>query len=96
MKALSIFLMIVGLLFIAQSADPVDCWDNDNDGYEDCECAPDPCDCDDEHDTANPGIHAEWEPPFGCDDGIDNDCDGLIDFPWDPDYPGQCFLGSVL
>ena len=53
--------------------------DNDGDSY-----YAEPCgtDCDDTDDTVNPGA-AEV-----CDDGIDNDCDGLIDCT-DPDCPSN-------
>ncbi len=51
----------------------ISCLDADGDGYG---VGPD-ClgeDCDDEHANANPGISEEF-----CDDGVDNDCDGLTD-----------------
>jgi len=49
---------------------PIECLDGDGDTYA-VNCAP--IDCDDTLDTVNPG---EFEL---CDDGIDNDCDGMID-----------------
>jgi len=54
------------------------CTDNDGDGYatEGWECGP--IDCDDSDPSVNPNATEV------CDDGIDNDCDGLIDND-DPD-----------
>ncbi len=61
---------------------PVSCNDADGDGYEDAACNPDPAngggDCDDTDASVNPGMTEV------CDDGIDNDCDGLVDAN-DPD-----------
>ena len=48
--------------------------DNDNDGY------PQRWDCND----SNPSIHPDF--PEQCSDGIDNDCDGLVDAA-DPQCP---------
>ena len=50
------------------------CPDGDEDGYEDCLCAPQPCDCDDIDPLVGPEVEEI------CDDGIDNDCDGLADY----------------
>ena len=62
------------------------CWDDDGDGYEDEACGGD--DCDDADPAINPGT-AEV-----CDDGVDNDCDGKVDWAdldcicWDDDGDG--------
>ncbi|MFC1888963.1 choice-of-anchor Q domain-containing protein, partial [Thermodesulfobacteriota bacterium] len=48
-----------------------ECWDDDEDGYEDGECGG--VDCDDTDPEVNPG-HPEVP-----DNGIDDDCDGQID-----------------
>jgi len=49
----------------------IDCWDDDGDGYEDEICGGD--DCDDIDPYVNPGAMEI------CDNGIDDDCDGLVD-----------------
>ena len=59
-----------------------DCWDDDVDGYDDEACGG--TDCDDTDPAVNPG---EVE---SCDNGIDDDCDGLIDLD-DPD----CMLTAL-
>ena len=59
-----------------------DCWDDDGDGYDDEACGGD--DCDDADPAVNPG---ELET---CDNGIDDDCDGLTDLD-DPD----CMLTAL-
>ena len=61
---------------------PADCWDGDGDGYDDEACGG--TDCDDADPDVNPG---EVET---CDNGIDDDCDGLVDFV-DPD----CMLTAL-
>ena len=50
------------------------CWDDDGDGYSDCACSPPPCDCDDADTDMNPGAIED------CDNGIDDDCDDLLDW----------------
>jgi len=52
-----------------------DCWDGDMDGYGDVACGG--YDCDDTNPDINPGEEI-------CDNGIDDDCDGLVDL-LDPD-----------
>ena len=47
------------------------CWDIDGDGYDDEACGGD--DCDDSAPEVNPGAEEI------CDDGIDNDCNDLVD-----------------
>ena len=67
------------------------CTDDDGDGYavEGGECGP--VDCDDTNPEVNPGAIEGPENPDSCIDGLDNDCDGLIDAS---DCP--CFIGIVL
>ena len=61
---------------------PPICVDNDGDGYGNpasVSCAHPQLDCDDGDADVNPGV---LEGPYGdllCIDGVDNDCDGLID-----------------
>ena len=64
------------------------CWDDDGDNYDDIACGGD--DCDDAEAAVNPGA---TEGPVGdatCSDGIDNDCDGLID----ADEGANCVQGG--
>ena len=58
-----------------------ECWDNDGDGYNDEVCGG--SDCDDSDPDVNPGVD-ESLAAGNCDDGVDNDCDGLVDLD-DPD-----------
>ena len=53
------------------------CQDGDMDGFGDVGCGG--YDCDDSAPEVNPGM------PEICDNGIDDDCDGLIDYPDDSD-----------
>jgi len=57
-----------------------DCWDEDLDGYSDPACGG--YDCDDTDPDVNPGVDEI------CDNGIDDDCDGLIDLE---DMPQCCW-----
>ena len=50
-------------------------------------------DCDDENEAVNPGV-LEHKDMGNCTDGIDNDCDGLLDNADTPDC--GCFLGMIL
>jgi len=79
--------------YIAQLASLQVCWDRDGDRFFDEACGGD--DCDDTDFDINPG--AQEGPPQEptCTDGIDNDCDGLIDAEdeadclcWDGDEDG--------
>ena len=63
-----------------EDPDCIFCWDNDEDGYEDEACGGD--DCNDSDPEVNPGASEV------CDDSLDNDCDGLIDF----DDEEDCFV----
>ena len=65
-------LLTVMLCGVALSQVHRECWDNDGDGYEDIECGG--IDCDDDNPDVFPS-NAE-----NCHDGIDNDCDELIDY----------------
>lgn len=53
-----------------------ECWDSDRDRHEDEVCGGD--DCDDTDSSVYPGA------PEICEDGLDNDCDALVDYE-DPD-----------
>ena len=69
---------------------PSGCWDNDGDEYYDEACGGE--DCDDTDPDINPGAY-EGAEADNCDDGLDNDCDGLVDT--DPECPGPCFLSTA-
>jgi len=60
-------------------ANPECCEDADGDAYWDAACGGD--DCDDADDGAFPGAEEV------CDDGVDNDCDGLMDTDDEEDCP---------
>ena len=63
-----------------------DCWDVDTDGYGDTACGGEDCD------DADPAVNPEAEED--CGNGIDEDCDGLIDGD-DPDCPDVYTLELV-
>jgi hypothetical protein len=69
--------------------------DNDNDGYDVCLAGEDPvsdnCDCNDSDTSINPGAKEALYGITRCSDGIDDDCDGLIDEE-DPD----CYLPDLI
>ncbi|MFC1888215.1 MopE-related protein [Thermodesulfobacteriota bacterium] len=72
-------LLVCGLCFMFLGGQGKSCIDNDGDGYSvgNCGSGPEECgpvDCDDANPDVNPGAVEE------CMDGIDNDCDGLVDF----------------
>lgn len=58
---------------ISDDSEVTTCRDNDGDGFLDIECGGD--DCDDSNENAYPGAEEI------CYDGVDQDCDGLIDGP---------------
>ena len=68
-----------------------ECPDNDGDGYQDELCGG--MDCDDFDPGVNPGADESLD-AGNCDDGVDNDCDGLVDVDdpdcacWDEDEDG--------
>lgn len=71
------------------------CIDLDGDGYGDPAsetCTYPEQDCDDTDLSVNPGA-VESKDAGNCDDGVDNDCDGLADA--DPECQG-CFIGVVM
>ena len=65
---------------------PLNCTDIDQDGYNADGGACGPVDCVDNNEFINPGVQED------CTDGIDNDCDNLIDGA-DPDCPAE-FCGD--
>jgi len=86
---------------IDQDCDGIDppclCVDGDGDGYylDDGICPDGPFDCEDGNPAIHPGAESNWP---ACTDGIDNDCDGLIDaaggdpdclWCWDHDGDGH-------
>ena len=79
--------------YIAQLASLQGCWDRDGDRFLDEACGGD--DCDDTDFDINPGVQEGPPQEPTCTDGIDNDCDGLIDAEdeadcvcWDGDEDG--------
>ncbi|MFC1889153.1 FG-GAP-like repeat-containing protein [Thermodesulfobacteriota bacterium] len=94
MKNSRIFCLVVLLVFgacyvlFSGQGGCQNCTDDDDDGYavEGGNCGS--IDCDDEDPGVNPGA---VEGPYGdlsCSDGLDNDCDGLIDID-DPGCPSE-------
>jgi len=66
------------------------CWDNDGDGYYDEVCGG--TDCDDADPLVSPGFPESYA-AGDCDDGKDNDCDGLTDM--DPECTPPCAVLAV-
>jgi len=69
---------------VAWAAEGV-CADADQDGYDDEDCGGD--DCDDDDPTINPGATELL-------DGVDNDCDGLVDESWL--NPGDVIITEIM
>ena len=76
-------ILLSGMFLLGQETwPPPTCVDNDGDGWGNpasLSCAHPQLDCDDADADVNPGV---LEGPYGdllCIDGVDNDCDGLID-----------------
>ena len=74
----------------------VPCADQDDDGYgfpasENCEYSDE--DCDDFDADVNPGAIEGPQGDPTCTDGLDNDCDGLVD---SADNPDCCFISSLF
>ena len=70
----------------------IDCTDVDGDYYAIEGDACGQADCDDADPNINPGV-SERGPAGNCDDGKDNDCDGLVDT--DPECDEVCFIGAL-
>jgi Putative metal-binding motif len=77
------------------------CTDNDGDGYgnpESPNCPNPGLDCDDSNPNVNPGAMEEPYDSGVCSDGLDNDCDGLVDIDdpgcWQCTTSGQCNDGN--
>ena len=70
--------------------EPVECPDDDGDGYTASWCGG--TDCDDIDPRVNPGVNERGHPL--CEDGIDNDCDGLIDC--DDEECACCFINMAM
>jgi len=72
-----------------------DCTDNDQDGYA---IEGEPCgeiDCDDDNADVNPGATEGPEDDPTCSDGLDNNCDGLVDDN-DPSCSGVSLWGDMV
>jgi len=75
---------------------PLECLDEDGDGYGQFgspTCTGTAPDCDDADPDVNPGVTEEGAGDPACGDGLDNDCDGLVDAEdpgcHQPDPPGE-------
>ena len=84
-KPKSMYLVVIAaccLCFMFLAGQGRDCTDNDGDGFavegDTCGNACGPVDCDDANPDVFPGA-AEGPTGPTCSDGLDNDCDGLID-----------------
>ncbi|MFC1889829.1 putative metal-binding motif-containing protein [Thermodesulfobacteriota bacterium] len=94
----TVVFLACGFCFLFLGGQSRDCVDNDGDGYNlrTCgsgeECGP--IDCNDTDYNINPGVE-ESLAAGNCVDGIDNDCDNLVDYDdeedcycWDNDHDG--------
>lgn len=73
-------LLACGLCFVFLGGQSKDCVDNDGDGYYVSTCGSEcePLDCDDTNADVNPGAEESFF-TGACTDGLDNDCNGLVD-----------------
>jgi hypothetical protein len=75
-------LVLLSIVFLLGCPSTDDCTDNDGDGYGDpssTACTYYGLDCDDADPDIHPGaVEASYGDPV-CSDGLDNDCDGLVD-----------------
>ena len=76
-------LLLSGMFLTGQETwPPPQCPDGDRDGYgapASASCAHPELDCDDSNAEVNPGIIEGPDGDPRCSDGLDNDCDGLVD-----------------